>query len=241
MLGLEGLAALEEYNNQGALLGLDGPEGEELNATLRRMNPVKRARTINKLANTGSPSKGSRAEMEKFFAELPVYIKEGLVKGELRLADTMIYSIKPVNSKTIKLWETQDDKEVGLRNISNAKLPKNQALLVSGIVLLAGTAADSSKDKVIATEYKGLENYPALLNGEFNLKYNKKQIVPETSSHVFRTANYHFVPMGYYKLSNPRLIIDDVLIELTIELGSTEGIPANTYVFAALHGTITTP
>ena len=241
MLGLDGLAAIEEYNNQGALLGIDGPDGDELIGELRRMNPVKRQRTINKLASTGAPSKGSRAEMEKFFAELPASIKEALVKGELRLADTMVYSIKPVNSKTIKMWETQDDKEVGLRNISNAKLPKNQALLVSGIVLLAATAADGSKDKVIAADYRGLENYPALLNGEFNLKYNKRQIVPETSNYVFRTQSYNYVPLGYYKLANPRLIVDDVLIELTIELGSTDGIPANTYVYAGLHGTITTP
>ncbi|MCS3797169.1 hypothetical protein [Niastella sp. OAS944] len=241
MLGLDGLAAIEEYNNQGALLGIDGPDGDELIGELRRMNPVKRQRTINKLASTGAPSKGSRAEMEKFFAELPASIKESLVKGELRLADTMVYSIKPVNSKTIKMWETQDDKEVGLRNISNAKLPKNQALLVSGIVLLAATAADGSKDKIIAADYKGLENFPALLNGEFNLKYNKRQIVPETSNYVFRTQSYNYVPLGYYKLANPRLIVDDVLIELTIELGSTDGIPANTFVYAGLHGTITTP
>jgi hypothetical protein len=241
MLGLEGLGAIEEYNNQGALLGLDGPEGDELIGELKRMNPVKRQRTINKLASAGAPSKGSRGEMEKFFAELPAHIKEALVKGELRLADTVVYSIKPVNSKTIKLWETQDDKEVGLRNISNAKLPKNQALLVSGVVLLAGTATDTTKDKIISAEYKGLENFPALLNGEFNLKYNKRQIVPETSNYIFRTQNYNYVPLGYYKLSNPRLIIDDVLIELTIDLGSTEGIPPNTYIYAALHGTITTP
>ncbi len=241
MLGLDGLAAIEEYNNQGALLGLDGPDGDELVGELRRMNPVKRQRTINKLASTGAPSKGSRAEMEKFFAELPPSIKEALVKGDLRLADTMIYSIKPVNSKTIKMWETQDDREVGLRNISNAKLPKNQALLVSGVILLAATAADGSKDKVISADYKGLENYPALLNGEFNLKYNKRQIVPETSNYIFRTQNYNYVPLGYYKLSNPRLIVDDVLIELTIELGTTDGVPNNTYLYAGLHGTITTP
>lgn len=241
MLGLDGLAAIEEYNNQGALLGIDGPDGDELVGELRRMNPVKRQRTINKLASTGAPSKGSRAEMEKFFGELPPSIKEALVKGDLRLADTMIYSIKPVNSKTIKMWETQDDREVGLRNISNAKLPKNQALLVSGVILLAATSADPSKDKVIAADYKGLENFPALLNGEFNLKYNKRQIVPETSNYIFRTQNYNYVPLGYYKLSNPRLIVDDVLIELTIELGTTEGIPQNTFIYAGLHGTITTP
>lgn len=238
---MQGLEAIEEYNNQGALLGLDGPDGDELLGALKRMNPVTRQRTINKLANTGAPSRGSRAEMEKFFGELPVNVKEALVKGELRLADTVIYSIKPVNSKTIKLFETQDDKEIGLRNISNAKLPKNQALLVSGIIVLAGTATDGSKDKIIATEFKGLENFPAIANGEFGLKSNKKQIVPETSNAVFKTSNYHYVPVGYYKLANPRVIHDDVLVEMTVELGSQDGIPPNTYLYVGLHGTITTP
>jgi hypothetical protein len=47
--------------------------------------------------------------------------------------------------------------------------------------------------------------------------------------------------MGYYKLHNPRLIHDDILIELTLQLGTMQNIAANTYVYAALHGTITTP
>src|SRR6478735_7951807 len=202
MLGL--LEGIEEYNNQGALLGLDGADDAELLGALRRMNPIQRMKTMNKMTNTPS-SKGSRAEMEKFFGELPPHIKEGLVRGELRLADSTIYSIKPVSSKTIKMFETQDDKEIGLRNISNAKLPKNQAFLVSGIFLLAGTSADNTKDKIIATNFKGLEDFPAIANGEFNLKSNKKQIVPETGNMVFKTANYRHVPLGYYKLANPRL------------------------------------
>ena len=103
MLGL--LEGIEEYNNQGALLGLDGMDDGELLGALRRMNPIQRIKTINKLSNTGAASRGSRAEMEKFFAELPAHIKEGLVRGELRLADSTIYSIKAVNSKTIKLFE----------------------------------------------------------------------------------------------------------------------------------------
>ncbi len=86
-----------------------------------------------------------------------------------------------------------------------------------------------------------MEDFPAIANGEFNLKSNKKQIVPETSNVIFKTTNNRNVPMGYYKLANPRLIQDDVMVEMTIELGSVDGIPANTYVFAALHGTITTP
>ncbi len=239
MLGL--LEGIEEYNNQGALLGLEGVEDDALLGALRRMNPIQRLRVVQKMSNTGAPSKGSRAEMEKFFGELPAHIKEAMVRGDLRLADNIIYSIKPVSSKTIKLFETQDDKETGLRNVSNAKLQKNQAFLVSGIYLLAGTSADASKDKVIATNFKGLEEFASIANGEFSLRSNKKQIVPETSNAVFKTANYHYLPLGYYKLANPRLIHDDVLIEMTVELGTMEGIPQNTYIYAGLHGTITTP
>ncbi len=237
------LAATEEYNNAGALLGgINGVfDNEEVMGALRRMNPINRQRAINRLTNVGIPSRGSRAEMEKHFGELPPHIREGLAKGDLRLADTIIYSVKPVTSKTVKLFETQDVREIGLRNVSNAKLPKNQALLVSGIILLVGTSADATDDKVMATNFDKLEAVPALSNGEFNLKANKKQIVPETSCSVFKTSNSHVTLLGYYKLHNPRLIQDDILIEATIELGTQTGIPANTYVYCGLHGTITTP
>ncbi|MFZ5553558.1 MAG: hypothetical protein ACOZCO_10605 [Bacteroidota bacterium] len=235
------LENIDEYNNAGALVGMGALNDEDFLGALRNMNPIQRAKVLNKLVPPAMASKGSRAEMEKHFSELPQHIKDGLAKGELRLADTIIYSIKPVSSKTIKIFETQDDKEIGLRNISNAKLPKNQVLLVSGIILLAGVSADATKDKIIATNYDKLESIPALANGEFSLKSNKKQIVPDTSNNVFKTNNLHLVPMGYYKLANPRLVHDDVLLEMTIELGTLDGIAANTYVFAALHGTITTP
>lgn len=235
------LGFIEEYNNAGALFGLDGLENEDLMGALKRMSPIERQRTINKLAAPPAPSKGSRAEMEKHFSDLPQHIKDGLTKGDLRLADTVIYSIKPASSKTIKMFETQDDKEIGLRNISNAKLPKNQALIVSGIVLLVANAADTTKDKVIGAAYDKVELFPSIANGEFSLKSNKKQIVPETSNNVFKTSNMNTVPIGYYKLANPRLIHDDVLIEFTIDLGSMEGLTANTHVFVGIHGTITTP
>lgn len=238
------LNATEEYNNAGALLGLDGENDElvgEVMGALRKMNPIKRMRTMNKLTTNPYPSKGSRAEMEKHFGELPAHIKAGLSKGELRLADTVIYSVKPVTSKTVKLFETQDDKEIGLRNISNAKLPKNQVLLVSGIILLGGVAAEPNKDAIMSTPFNFIEDFPAIANGEFNLKANKKQIVPDTSNNVFKTRTYSQVPVGYYKLANPRLIHDDILIELTLELGTMNGIAPNTHVWAGLHGTITTP
>lgn len=238
MLDLDGI---EEYNNMGALFGLDGLEGEELLGALKSMNPIKRQKTINTLASGPAPSRGSRAEMEKHLGELPPHIKTALKNGELRLADTIIYSIKRASSKTIKMFETQDTKAIGLNSLSGAKLPKNQALLVSGIIILAGVPADLTPEKITGTSYEKIEGFPAISTGEFNLKANKKAILPESSMKLFATANNTNIPFGYYKLSNPRLIHDDVLIEATIELGSMEGLAANTHIYLGLHGTITTP
>jgi hypothetical protein len=239
---LDQLEAVEQYNNQGALLGLDGSENEELLGALRKMNPLMRQKWINKLTANPVPSKGSRAEMEKHFAELPQNIRDGLKKGELRLADTIIYVVKPVTSKTVKMFEPQDKKQVGLMAISEGRLPKNSAMLVSGIILLTGNAASAGVDDILATNFGHLEAIPALSNGEFSLKANKKIIVPEgTSNRVFATDNFHGVSLGYYKLANPRVIQDDVIIEMQIELGTMTGVNANAQLFAGLHGTITTP
>lgn len=240
MLELEGLG---EYNNSGALLGLEGAEDELLGA-LAEMNPIKRHKTMMRLFGGKAGSRGSRAEMEKHFHELPQHIKDGLLKGELRLADTIIYSRKIVNSKTVKMFETQDVKAVGLRNISNAKLPKNQALLVSGIILLAGNITEGgvTDDKIMSASYGKIEDFPALGTGEFTLKANKKIILSDVDNAVFKTANNNQIPFGYYKLANPRIIQDDVLIEATIELGSLTGInTATAHLYLGLHGTITTP
>jgi hypothetical protein len=239
---LEQLEAVEQYNNQGSLLGLDGPESEELLGALKKMNPLMRMKWVQKLTSHPIASKGSRGEMEKHFSELPQMIKDQLKNGELRLADTIIYTIKPIASKTIKMFEPQDKRQIGLISTSEGRLTKNSVMLVSGIILLAGVAASAGVDDVMATKFDHVEAIPALANGEFYLKANKKIVVPEgTGNRVFCTDNFHGTSLGYYKLANPRLILDDVPIELNIDIGTMTGIAANSQIFVGLHGTITTP
>ena len=76
---------------------------------LRKLPINRQVAVMNQITAPVMPSKGSRGEMEKHFRHLPAHIKAQLANGNLRLADTLIYSIKPVNaSKTIKMFETQD-------------------------------------------------------------------------------------------------------------------------------------
>ncbi|MCU0430707.1 MAG: hypothetical protein MUF42_12150 [Cytophagaceae bacterium] len=238
-----GMMMRSEYNNPGELYGLDGDDmSPELMGHLAGMDPVNRMKVIQRLRKKNTPSIGSRAEMEKFFGELPKHIKEQLGQGKLRLADYTVYSIKPLaGSKTIKLFEPQDTKQVGLRSISNAKLPSNTALLVSGIYLLQGVAASLSEDDIKQTIFSPIDTVGPLANGEFKLLANKKQLLTDASNRKFITTNYHLYPQGYYKLSNPRLIPDDVTIEFEIELGTVTGINPNTVLYVCLDGTATIP
>src|SRR5687768_1033247 len=98
------MALKSEYANAGMLMGLDGLEGALMQLT-PSMNIVSRQQVLQKVMPKQYPSIGSRAEMEKFFPELPDHIKEGLLKGTLRLADTIIYSSKWLGgSKTVKMF-----------------------------------------------------------------------------------------------------------------------------------------
>lgn len=242
MVGSLGQLMDSEYTNPAELLGLNGEMDAELLGYLNALNPVARTRAMNKLVKRHIPSQGSRAEFEKFFPELPKEIKDKLKTGALRLADHLVYTVKPVSgAKTIKMFESQDVKEVGLRNISNAKLPKNMALLVSGIYLLHGVAASLSSEDLKQTNFNTIDGVGALAGGEFKLKANKKQLVSDTSNRNFVTNDFHLVPRGYYKLDNPRLIQDDVDIEFEIELGTISGLNANSVIYVGLRGTATIP
>jgi len=230
-----------EYSNAGELFGL-GETSPELMGYLSSLDAVTRGRVLSKIQKKNIPSQGSRAEMEKFFSELPSHIREQLASGKLRLADHMIYSIKPVNgAKTVKIFESQDVKEIGLRNISNAKLPKNMALLVSGVYLLQGVAASLAIDDVKQTTFNTLNAVGPLANGEIKLKANKKQLISDISNRIFITDDFNLRHRGYYKLDNPRLIHDDVEIEFEVELGTVTGLNPNTVLYVALEGTATIP
>jgi hypothetical protein len=75
-----------EYNNIGELFGI----GELENAT-HGMTPVKKALFIRKVAGQVHSSRRSRAEMEKFFKQVPKHVREELLKGGVRLIHHLLH------------------------------------------------------------------------------------------------------------------------------------------------------
>ena len=237
-----------EYNNAGDLIGLDHElNGGDFLGRLRNLSPLKRFQMLRKVTRKPTTSRGSRRDMEKHFRSLPKRVRAELAAGKMRLGDWSAYSIKAVGSKTVKLFETQDDKEVSLRNLSNAKLPKNMVLMVSEIQVLAGVApaavpGSPTADEIKATDFGTINDFPALANAEWSLKSNKVQVVPENHScRKFVTDMNTTVNLGTYVLDNPRPVQDDVLLEFVIELGTMTNIPDDLFVRVELSGTVTTP
>ena len=189
----------------------------------------------------------SLRETGKKYDPAMVKVAEGIKEGRLQLADTGYYSIKWAGDRaTIHMFETQDAKERGITNVTQAKLPKDRLFLCNRIILLAaefeGDIPGSDiawKQLIKATNFGSIKEVARLQNGDYTLLANKKIIVDERHMQEFVTDNDHTVNLGTYYLENARFIRDDEEFEFTIELG--DDAPEKTLIKVVLAGTSTVP
>lgn len=180
---------------------------------------------------TTATSSRSRAEFEKRIHLLPTEIQKGLASQSLQAVDTVIYVVKSVaGSKVVKMFKDDDNKVVGISNISSGKLEKGNFFLLYGVQLMAGIA--EANETAADVNFNIIPDY--VRNGEFEFKANGTVLVPNTSNEAFFTEGRD-VFKGLYILDNPKVIKDQQAIEFNLEWGTNA--PANTYLKAILRGT----
>lgn len=176
-----------------------------------------------------------------------VKVAMGIKEGRLQLADAAYYSIKFAgNRANIDMFETQDAKETGITNVTQAKLQKDRLFLCNRIILLAAEVqgdlpgSDSELKKTMKqTNFDSIKKVGGLQNGVFSLIANKKIIIDERPMQEFVTDNNMMLNTGTYYLESPRFIRDDEEFEFTIELG--EDAPEKALIKVVLAGTVTVP
>ncbi|MBQ0733924.1 hypothetical protein [Aquimarina celericrescens] len=176
-----------------------------------------------------------------------VKVAMDIKEGRLQLADAAYYSIKFAgNRANIDMFETQDAKEIGITNVTQAKLQKDRLFLCNRIILLAAEiegdlpGSDSQLKKVIKqTDFGSIKEVSGLQNGVFSLVANKKTIIDERPMQEFVTDNNLMSNLGTYYLESPRFIRDDEEFEFNIELG--EDAPEKALIKVVLAGTVTIP
>ncbi len=176
-----------------------------------------------------------------------VKVAENIKEGRLQLSDSAYYSIKWAGDKaTIHLFETQDAKEIGITNVTQAKLPKERLFLCNRILFLAAEfegeipGSDLQWKRLLkSTDFGSIKAVAGLQNGVFTFMANKKIIIDERPMQEFVTDGNTTINLGTYYLESPRFIRDDEEFEFTIELG--DDAPEKTLVKVVLAGTSTVP
>ncbi len=219
-----------EHNLLGAISEDDFLEALDTAPPQAKKKFFKKMQMQSRVQTTATSSR-SRAEFEKRIHLLPTEIQKGLASQSLQAVDTVIYVVKSVaGSKVVKMFKDDDNKVVGISNISSGKLEKGNFFLLYGVQLMAGIA--EANETAADVNFNIIPDY--VRNGEFEFKANGTVLVPNTSNEAFFTEGRD-VFKGLYILDNPKVIKDQQAIEFKLEWGTNA--PANTYLKAILRGT----
>lgn len=219
-----------EHNLLGAITEEDFLEALDTAPAQTKKKFFKKMQMQSRVQTTATSSR-SRAEFEKRIHLLPTEIQKGLASQSLQAVDTVIYVVKSVaGSKVVKMFKDDDNKVVGISNISSGKLEKGNFFLLYGIQLMAGVA--EGNETAADVNFNTIPDY--VRNGEFEFKANGTVLVPNTSNEAFFTEGRDIFK-GLYVLDNPKVIKDQQAIEFNLEWGTNA--PANTYLKAILRGT----
>lgn len=218
---------------------IDPTNAELLLGAIGAMGAVQKRAAISKLTQTrisaGGTNLSSRDEAMLRLGALPADIRKGLADKRLQLVDTVFYVVKtPGAATTQKMLTNADTKSVGISNIANGKLDKDQHMLLTHIRLTSGAALAGAAAAAFGTAELGI------LNGQVEFKCGSKYILPnEIGNHIFNTTGLTMVTPGTYRLNNPKWLEPQQQMEFN--LAFSQALAANTHVRLELIGTSVAP
>ena len=224
-----------EYDDVLTLTGVeDEAEQEELLGRIWR-NPRRRRRLVKNIFKRSVPNyrgrTSSRQDFQKRFKQLPKATRKGLLSKQKQLVDTTIYVIKDISKgKIVKMFQDDDNKVVGMSNLSGGKLEKGNFMTLKGMQLLYGVAPEGEDYKSV--NFGMLPDF--IRNGEYEFTANGSVLIPSRSLEVFDTTNMQ-IRKGYNELVNPKMLETQQPLEFEAEWASHA--PERAYLKIILHGT----
>lgn len=221
-------------------LGFLSPEKTEmLLGAIAAMEPIKKRAAISKLTQTrvsaGGANLSSRDEAMMRLGMLPENIRQGLAQKRLQLADTNFYVVKAAGAlTTIKMITNADTKSIGISNLANGKLDKDNYLLLTHVRLTAGISVIGALDAAYGVVGK------EVVNGQVEFKNGTKYLLPnECGTKIFDTTGRTDVTVGTYRLANPKWLEPQQQLEFNLSL--SQAAPANTFLRVELIGSAVVP
>ena len=230
-----------EYNNLTDLMGIDTDHFNNLLGRIARLPKEKQAAAVRSVMNKPAMTisgHSSRSEMEMRFAQLPKEIRDGLIKKRLQLADTRFYIVKEIGGKTqIDIFQGTDAKNVGLANLANQKLEKDNWFILSAIRMNYAVFAADAKEFKERADFTHI--VPIIRNGEFELEAGNKKLIGLMSNDAFDTRERTDLPIGQYKIESTKIIEPQVEIKMPVKFAA--GADPNTLLRVVFIGTSVIP
>lgn len=210
-----------EFVNNASLLGALADDPQELLGRIARMSKDKQSKFFKNMAKRPQVVAGggnSRNDAEQKLNMLPKEIIDGLANKRLQLADTRFYVVKDIAAKNnIDVFQGTDQKNVGLANLANQKLEKDNWFLLFGIIMIYGESAGG----FAACDFSHIP--PVIRNGEIELQAGNKSLIGLTDCSIFDTRNRSDIPVGWYKLESSKWIEPQTEIKMPLKFTA----PAN--------------
>lgn len=236
---MESLKSLTEgeYNNNADLLGID-TDGADLLGRIAKLPKEQQSKAIKQIikgrSNSGAGNGTSRQEMEQRFMQLPKEIRDGLLNKRLQLVDTRFYVVKDISTKnSIDIFQGTDQKGVGLGNLANQKLEKDNWFILYALIMRYAFNPTGALD----ADFTHIA--PIIRNGEFELEAGNKKLIGLTDNTTFDTRDRHDIPIGFYKLENTKIIEPQVEIKMPVKFTGASGL--TTFIRVDIIGTSVIP
>lgn len=228
-----------EFDNYSSMSGVNTDGLQELLGKISKLPKDQQGKAVRNLLKRKSAPAGtgnSRYEFEQKLDQLPKEILDGLMNKRLQLADTRFYVVKDIATKnSIDIFQGTDQKGVGLGNLANQKLEKDNWLLFFAIMMRYGVAAGGGTYGTV--DFSHIP--PIVRNGEFEFEAGNKKLVGLMENSAFDTRERHETPIGLYKLENTKVIEPQVEIKMPVKF--TAAAEAGAFLRVQLLGTSVIP
>lgn len=232
---MDNLKSLMDGEYTPAMYGVNTEKTAELLGAIAKLPKEKQGQAIRNLFKRSYPVGvgNSRYEMELKADLLPKEIYDGLIKKRLQLVDTRFYVVKDIAGKsTIDIFQGTDNKGVGLGNIANQKLEKDNWFLLYGISMRYAVSATKE-----AADFSHI--VPVIRNGEFELEAGNKKLIGMTENSAFDTRERQEIPIGFYKLESTKVIEPQIEIKMPVKFAAAA--EASTFLRVTFIGTSVIP
>ena len=188
----------------------------------------------------GTPFEKDMAMAVKYFGELKPKFQAMVSSAQVQPIKHSLFGTVRFGER-VKVFEGNQDKVPGLRNVDKGKLDSNTLFLCTGISILTGATtingSTPTKDELGQINYGSIGNIPQIANGKVKVELGKKTVVHEDCPlSEFVTDGKSDVTVGYRQLSRPVWVTEGQELNAEFEFLTVTGVPATSFIRIIFHG-----